>query len=132
MRRVLIVLGCVLSVIPNVGADVIIIYRKSDQLLSAFVRDPKLVENEIRNTTRSDLGGVASDYDTITVSDAAWQACRGKQRSLDAALQLVCVSPAPVPIPPEQFAAIQEMRAKLGLSAQEWTRLRQALGLEER
>ena len=64
--------GVVWSVCRPAYAEVIVIYRTSDQAVVGFVYPPHSVEMEIENLTKSELGGTPDDYATVTVSDAQW------------------------------------------------------------
>ena len=93
------VMGCCVMflMVPLVGAaDMTVIYRDSDKLVTSYTPDPGNVATEIGNAVNSpSLGGVASDYATVTVSEAVFKANRDKILMVNAGNQVVFI-PDPV------------------------------------
>lgn len=78
-RHVVCGLGLGLLLAQTATADVTVIYRTQDQTVAAIAHDTTAVETELSNVLRSELGGRAEDYATVTVPDAVW-AQRGSRR----------------------------------------------------
>ena len=57
------------GLVPSVAAEVTVIYRKADQVVAGIVYPGQPVATELQNILRSDLGGSASDYATVTTAD---------------------------------------------------------------
>ena len=57
------------GLMPVASAEVTVIYRKADQVVAGIVYPGQPVATELQNILRSDLGGSASDYDTVTTAD---------------------------------------------------------------
>ena len=60
-------------------ADVTVIYRKADRQYVGAVYPPHSVVVEMEHLTRSSLGGVPGDYDTLSVDDVTWATRKGQQ-----------------------------------------------------
>ena len=66
MRILSILTIFLIGIITPVWADTTIIYRKSDKKIVGWVSPPHDSQVEITNITKSALGGVISDYGTVT------------------------------------------------------------------
>jgi hypothetical protein len=92
MRTLPLFLLAVLWGVPSACADVTVIYRRSDRTVAGWVKPPHSVEVEIKNLTKSELGGVPEDYATATVSDAQWAAKKDRDITVDGNGAVVFVS----------------------------------------
>ena len=91
-------------------ADVAVIYRKTDRAVVGWVYPPHSVEREIKNITRSELGGQPDDYATAPVPEARWTARGNNRVAVDAAGEVIF---APDPACQQKDAARRSARAKL-------------------
>lgn len=72
MRRWRVLVGVVIMVVWAAGVNAEskdVIYRKSDRLVVGYVTPPHSVDVELENITKSQLGGVKSDYAVVTLTD---------------------------------------------------------------
>ena len=121
-----------LGVIPTVSADVAVIYRKSDRVVTSWVKPATLqiqIDTEIQNAIQSpSLGGIAADYDVVTVSDAVWGQNRGLEPLVNPGGQVVFREyPSVTARRTAQQAAEARIRANLGLTPQQFQDLKDAL-----